>query len=72
MISATFFVFACKMLASSEQEKTRDLAERSAAKSDVAVSEASAGSSPAGGANLIGQKCNLCQKALFYKAFSVF
>ena len=21
---------------------------------------------------LIGQKCNLCQKALFYKAFSVF
>ena len=31
-----------------------------------------AGSSPAGGAILIGQKCNLCQKALFYKAFSVF
>ena len=30
------------------------------------------GSSPAGGAILIGQKCNLCQKALFYKAFSVF
>jgi len=27
---------------------------------------------PTGGANLIGQKCNLCQKALFYKAFSVF
>ena len=30
------------------------------------------GSSPTGGAILIGQKCNLCQKALFYKAFSVF
>ena len=27
---------------------------------------------PAGGAILIGQKCNLCEKALFYKAFSVF
>ena len=30
------------------------------------------GSSPVRGAILIGQKCNLCQKALFYKAFSVF
>jgi len=30
------------------------------------------GSSPAGGAILIGQKCNLCKKALFYKAFLVF
>jgi len=31
------------MLALSEQEKTRDLAKRSAAKSDVAMSEASVG-----------------------------
>ena len=38
----------------------------------LTVNQVVAGSSPAGGAILIGQKCNLCQKALFYKAFSVF
>jgi len=31
-----------------------------------------AGELPVTSSILIGQKCNLCQKALFYKAFSVF
>ena len=38
----------------------------------LTVNQGVVGSSPTGGAILIGQKCNLCQKALFYKAFSVF
>ena len=38
----------------------------------LTVNQGVTGSSPVGGAILIGQKCNLCQKALFYKAFSVF
>ncbi len=42
------------------------LVERDLAKVEVA------GSSPVIRSILIGQKCNLCQKALFYKAFSVF
>ena len=37
----------------------------------LTVNQGVTGSSPVGGAILIGQKCNLCQKALFYKAFSV-
>ena len=49
-----------------EYSSLAQLAERMTVNHDVA------GSSPAGGAILIGQKCNLCQKALFYKAFSVF
>ena len=42
------------------------LVERRLAKAKVA------GSSPVIRSILIGQKCNLCQKALFYKAFLVF
>ena len=38
----------------------------------LTVNQGVTGSSPVGGAILIGQKCNLCQKALFYKAFLVF
>ena len=38
----------------------------------LTVNQGVVGSSPTGGAILIGQKYNLCQKALFYKAFSVF
>ena len=37
----------------------------------LTVNQGVTGSSPVGGVILIGQKCNLCQKALFYKAFSV-